>query len=106
MGWFSFLTDPDPGLALRHEDGVGHRQIRRGVAVEDVLALDRTHAHLRGRSLRPLDKNSVNACATTAEIVDPLSRACARTRSASAAGSLTVNTTLVSGTVTRPDEAA
>src|SRR4030095_5000867 len=105
MGWRSFLTGPDAGLALRPEDGVGHRQVRRGVAVEDVLTLDRPLAPLPGRSLRPLGKNSINAWATTAEIVDPRSRAYARTRSASAAGSLTLNTTLASGTATRPDPA-
>ena len=45
----------------------------------------------------------MSARVTTAEIVVPLSRACARTRPASAAGSLTVNTTLASGTSVRPD---
>ena len=43
---------------------------------------------------------------TTAEIVVPRSRACARTRPASAAGSLTVNTTLSPGTSARPDALA
>ena len=76
------------------------------MAAEDELRLDRPVAHLRGLFLRPRAGTSVKARVTTAEIVVPLSRACARTRPASAAGSLTVNTTLVSGTSARPDALA
>ena len=76
------------------------------MTAEDELRLDRPVAHLRGWFLRPRAKNSVSARVTTAEIVVPLSRACARTRAASAAGSLTVNTTLSSGTSARPDARA
>ena len=72
------------------------------MTAEDELRLDRPVVHLRGLFLRPRAKNSVSARVTTAEIVVPLSRACARTRPASAAGSLTVNTTLASGTCVRP----
>ena len=72
----SFLAGPhDAGLPLRYENGVGHRQIRGRVTAEDVLALDRPVAHLRGGSLRPRDKNSVSARVTTAEIVVSRSRA-------------------------------
>ena len=49
---------------------------------------------------------SVNARATTAEIVHPLPWAYSRTRAASDAGTLTVNTTLTSGTSTGPATAA
>ena len=73
------------------------------MTAEDELRLDRPVVHLRGLFLRPRAKNSVKARVTTAEIVVPLSRACARTRPASAAGSLTVNTTLAPGTSARPD---
>ena len=72
------------------------------MTAEDELRLDRPVAHLRGLFLRPRAKNSVKARVTTAEIVVPLSRACARTRPASAAGSLTVNTTLASGYLRPP----
>jgi hypothetical protein len=75
------------------------------MAVEHELPVDRPVAHPRGRSLRPRSRNSVSARATRAEIVTPLSRAWVRTRSASAAGSLTVNTTLAFGIRTRPTAA-
>ena len=72
------------------------------MAAEDELRLDRPVAHLRGWFLRPRVRNSSSACATTAEIVRPDSRACSRTAPASRAGTLTVNTTVASGTGTRP----
>jgi hypothetical protein len=75
------------------------------MAVKDELGPDRPVAHLREWFLRPLDKNSSSACATTAEIVRPETRACSRTAAASRAGTLTVNTTVASGTRTRPDVA-
>ena len=49
------------------------------MAAEDELRLDRPVAHLRGLFLRPRVRNSLSACATTAEIVRPDSRACSRT---------------------------
>src|SRR5664279_4517499 len=102
----SFLTGPGTGPPLWHQNGVGHRQIRGRVTVEDELGLDHRHAHRRGRRGRGRRRNSSSAAATTAEIVSPASRACSRTRPASDAGSLTVNTTLGSGTGTRPEVAA
>src|SRR5260370_16725031 len=99
----SFLAGPhDAGPPLRHQYGVGHRQFRGRVTAEDRLRLDRPAAHLRGLFLRPLARNSSSACATTAEIVRPDSRACSRTAPASRAGTLTVNTTVASGTGTPP----
>src|SRR5260370_25295799 len=101
-----FLAGPtDAGLPLRPQYGVGHRQFRGRVTAEDGLRLDRPVAHLRGWFLRPLARNSSSAWATTAEIVRPDSRACSRTAAASRAGTLTVNTTLASGTGTRPEAA-
>src|SRR5689334_19512101 len=106
----SFLAGPlDAGPTLWHEDGVGHRQIRGPVAVEHELRLDHPVVHRRPgpRSLRwPRARNSVNACATTAEIVlpDPLARS--RTRATSVAGSRTVNTVITSGASLRPACAA
>src|SRR4029077_9659125 len=103
----SFLARPrDAGPPLRHQYGVGHRQFGGRVTAEDELRLDRPVAHLRGLFLRPRARNSSSACATTAEIVRPDSRACSRTAPASRAGTLTVNTTVASGTGTRPDAAA
>ena len=75
------------------------------MAVKDELRLDRPVVHLRGWFLRPRDKNSSSAWATTAEIVRPETRACSRTAATSRAGTLTVNTTVASGTGTRPDAA-
>ena len=54
----------------------------------------------------PRAKNSVNACATRAEIVLPDSRARSRTRATSTAGSRTVNTVVASGTAVGPTWAA
>jgi hypothetical protein len=76
------------------------------MAVKDGLRPDRPGAHLRGWFLRPRVRNSSSACATTAEIVRPELRACSRTAAATRAGTLTVNTTVASGTGTRPDAAA
>src|SRR6266568_6782937 len=107
MGRLSFLAGPrDPGPPLWHQYGVGHRHIRGRVAVVGELRLDCPDAHLRGWFLRPRDRNSSSAWATTAEIVRPESRACTRTAAARRAGSLTVNTVLASGTRTRPPAAA
>ncbi|WP_245206814.1 hypothetical protein, partial [Rhodococcus erythropolis] len=92
--------------SLWYQNGVGHRHIRGRVAVEDELCLDHPVVHLRRGFLRPRAKNSVNACATRAEIVLPDSLACSRTRTASAAGNLTVNTVVSSGTMARPPSAA
>ena len=98
-----FLAGPrDADPPLGHKNGVGHRQVRGRVAVEHELGLDQPVVHRRRRCPRPRWRNSDSAPATTAEIVTPASRACRRTRAASEAGSLTVNTTLVSGTSTRP----
>src|SRR3954447_4652277 len=103
----SFLTDPqNAGPPLWHENGVGHRQIRGRVAVEHRLRLDHPVVHRRLGPRWPCAKNSVNACATRAEIVLPDSRARSRTRAASAAGSRTVNTVVVSGTAVGPSCAA
>ena len=104
----SFLAGPrDPGPPLGHQDGVGHRQIRGRVAVEHELRLDHPLVHRRrGRSRWPRAKNSVNACATTAEIVLPDSLARSRTRATSVAGSRTVNTVVASGTTVGPACAA
>ena len=89
----SFLTGPqNAGPPLWHENGVGHRQIRGRVAVEHELGLDHPLGHRRGRFPWPPAKNSVNACATRAEIVLPDAFACSRTRATNAMGSLTVNT--------------
>src|SRR6266536_4253757 len=101
----SFLAGPHPGPPLWHENGVGHRHIRGRVAIEDELGLDHPLVHRRGRFLRPA-KNSLNACPTTAEIVVPVSRARSRTRATNGAGSLTVNTTIDSGTAVGPLAAA
>jgi hypothetical protein len=76
------------------------------VAVEDEFGLDHPVVHRRGRFLWPDAKNSVNACATKAEIVVPVSRARSRTRATSVAGSLTVKTVVVSGTTVGPVAAA
>src|SRR6188472_995931 len=103
----SFLvgpTDSDP--TWWHEDGVGHRQIRGRVAVEHRLRLDHPVVHRRGRFLWSRARNSVNACATRAEIVLPDSRARSRTRAASTTGSRTVNTVVASGTDVGPSCAA
>jgi hypothetical protein len=102
----SFLTGPDTGPSLWHENGVGHRQIRCRVAVEDELGLDHPVVHRRGRFLWLRAKNSLNACATRAEIVVPVPRALSRTRATNGAGSLTVNTTIDSGTAVGPLAAA
>src|SRR6266542_5272616 len=102
----SFLASPHPGPPLWHENGVGHRHIRGRVAVEDELGLDHPVVHRRGRFLWPRAKNSVNACATRAEIVLPDSLARSRTRTTNTAGSLTVNTVVSSGTAARPPSAA
>src|SRR6266699_3400951 len=103
MGRPSFLAGPGPGLPLRYENGVGHRQFRGPMAAKDEFRLHRPFAHLRGWFLRPRSRNSSSACATTAEIVRPEVRACSRTAPASRTGSLTVNTAAASGTGTRPD---
>src|SRR6266567_964706 len=102
----SLLADPDTGLPLRHENCVGHRQIRGRVTAEDELRLDCPVVHLRGSFLPPPGKNSSSAWATTAEIVRPDAAACSRTAAASRTGSLTVNTAAGSGTATRPDARA
>src|SRR2546425_437029 len=103
----SFLTGPlDTGPPLWHQDGVGHRHIRGRVAIEDELGLDHPPVHPRGRSLRPRARNSVNACATRAEIVLPDALARSRTRATNTAGNLTVNTVVSSGATTRPATAA
>jgi hypothetical protein len=99
----SFLAGPiDPGPPLWHEDGVGHRQIRGRVAVEDELCLDHPLVHRRRGPRWPRARNSVNACATTAEIVLPDSLARSRTRATSVAGSRTLNTVVASGATVRP----
>src|SRR5438270_13131778 len=103
----SFLTGRlDAGSPLRHENGVGHRQIRGRVAVEDELGLDHQLVHLPGRSLFPRAKNSLSACATRAETVLPDALARSRTRATNATGSLTVNTVVASGTALGPSFAA
>src|SRR6516165_9279668 len=103
----SFLAGPPgAGPPLRHQYGVGRRQNSGRVAVEDELRPDRPAVHLRGWFLRPLARNSSSACAATAEIVRPETRACSRTAAASRAGSLTVNTVPGSGTGTGPPSAA
>jgi hypothetical protein len=72
----SFLAGPfDACLPWWHQDGVGHRQIRGRVAVEDELGLNHPVVHRRGRFPWPRAKNSVSACTTRAEIVPPDSRA-------------------------------
>src|SRR5215207_1843781 len=107
MAGTRFLAGPrDTGPPLGDEDDVGDRQVRGRVAVEDELGLDQPVVHRPGRFRRPRSRNSDSALATTAEIVTPASWACWRTRLASDAGSLTVNTTLASGTATRPPLAA
>src|SRR6266550_6919268 len=99
----SFLAGPfDTGQPWWHQNGVGHRQIRGRVAVEDELGLDRPVVHRRGRFPWPRARNSVNACATRAEIVLPDSLARWRTLAANTAGSLTVNTVVVSGIADLP----
>src|SRR5258708_21802968 len=102
----SFLAGPHAGPPPWHQNAVGHRQVGGRVAAEDELRLDRAAAHLRGWFLRPRARNSSSAWATTAEMVIPASRACARTRPASPAGSLTVNTVVACGATARPDCAA
>jgi hypothetical protein len=103
----SFLTGPpSAGPSLWHENGVGHRHIRGRMTVEDELGLDHPITHWRGRFPRLCAKNSVNACATTAEIVLPDTLARARTRATNSTGSLTVNTSLAAGTSTDPPAAA
>ena len=67
------------------------------MTVEQELRIDWPAAHLRGWFLRPREKNSCSACATTAEIVTPASRACWRTRATRTTGSLTVNTVVCLG---------
>jgi hypothetical protein len=96
----------DARTPFGNQDAVGHRQLRRPVTVEEELALDGPLAHLPGRSLLPLDKNSSSAWATTEEIVRLDSAAWARTRATSSTGSLTVNTTLGCGTSIGPPSAA
>src|SRR5688572_3743850 len=99
----SVLAGPSgAGLPLWHENGVCHRHIRGGVTVEDELRLHHPRVHPCGPRPRPGERNSVNACVTRAEIVTPDAWACARIRAATEAGSLTVNTTLPSGTSRRP----
>jgi hypothetical protein len=103
----SFLTGPRrAGPPLWHQNRVGHRQIRGRVAVEDELGLDHPFAHRRGRFPRLRAKNSVNAWATTAEIVLPDSLARSRTLATSTLGSLTVNTVVCSGTAAGPPRTA
>src|SRR3954454_7473167 len=95
----SFLTGPgSPDPPLRHQNGVGHRQIRGRVAVEHEPCLDHPVVHRRRGPRWPRSKNSVNACTTRAEFVLPDSLARSRIRSTSAVGSRTVNTVLASGT--------
>ena len=65
-----------------------------------------TGARGRGRCGGPGARNSVNACATTAEIVLPDSLARSRTRATSVAGSRTVNTVVTSGASLRPTSPA
>ena len=76
------------------------------MTVEHEYGDDHTNPHRRKRFRCPDARNSVNACATTAEIVLPDSRARARTRATSAAGNLTVNTVVSSGTTAGPPAAA
>src|SRR5919199_701486 len=103
----SFLADPHrAGPLAWHENAVGHRHIRRGVSVEDELRRHRPAGHSREPRARPRDRNSVNASVTVAEIVVPDRAAVLRTRAARDAGSLTVNTTLVSGTGRRSVDTA
>src|SRR5215211_7725965 len=95
-----------PTLGLGDQQLVGLRQQRRGEAVEDRLALDLdptpgSHRPDPDRGCRR-SRNSVSAWVTSALIVWPRAWAALRTRRASAAGSLTVNTTLASGTSTGP----
>src|SRR6516164_581131 len=105
--WLSFLAGTrDASLPLRDQYGVGHRQIGGRMPVEDELRLDLLPVHLRGWFPWPRARNSSSAWVTTAEMVRPASRAWARTRPASPAGSLTVNTTVSWGTAARPDRAA
>jgi hypothetical protein len=68
------------------------------MTVEHKFGVDHTITHRRKRFRCPDARNSVNAWATTAEIVLPDSRARARTRATSAAGTLTVNTVVSAGT--------
>src|SRR3954469_20787093 len=104
---FSFLSGPfDAGSPWGNENGVGHRQVRGRVAVEDELGLDHPAVHRRGRFPWLRAKDSVNAWATTAEIVLPDSLARSRIRATSAVGSLTVNTVVCSGTALGPPCAA
>src|SRR5437763_16889219 len=103
----SFLTGPrGAGPSWRYQDGVGHRHIRGRVAIEDELGLDHPLVHRRGRFLWRRAKNSVNACATSAEIVLPDSPAPARTPATSTAGSRTANTVHYPATASRPPTAA
>src|SRR6188472_4077358 len=103
----SFLAGPsDAGPPLGYKNGVGHRQVRGRMTVEHEFGVDHTIPHRRKRFRCPDARNSVNACATTAEIVLPDSRARARTRATSAAGNLTVNTVVSSGTSAGPPAAA
>jgi hypothetical protein len=47
--WSSFLARPaGAGPPLRHQYGVGHRQIGGRMPVEDELRLDLPAVHLRG----------------------------------------------------------
>src|SRR3954449_6560259 len=103
----SFLAGPgSPDPPLRHQNGVGHRQIRGRVAVEHEPCLDHPVVHRRRGPRWPRAKNSVNACTTRAEIVLPDSRARSRIRATSAVGSRTVNTVVASGTGVGPLPAA
>src|SRR5437660_8340979 len=97
---------PGAGLALGDEDGVGHRQVRGGVAVEHEPCLDPPGVHPPEPAGRSRDTNSANTDATSAEIPTWSARACSRIRAAREAGSFTVNTTPVSGTTRRPAAAA
>jgi hypothetical protein len=103
----SFQAAPHrAGRRMRHEDAVGHRQIRRSVTVEDELAAYHRPVHPRGLRPRCDDRYSVSASATKLEIVTPERAARRRTRAASTAGSFTVNTTPGCGATCRPAEAA
>src|SRR5438094_2772876 len=103
----SFRADPPgAGRLPGHENAVCHRQIRRGVTVENELAAHDRHAHPRGSRLPSGARYSASACATRAEIVAPERAARLRTRFTRVGGSFTVNTTLACGTASGPLAAA
>src|SRR5438094_10402501 len=103
----SFRADPPgAGRLPGHENAVCHRQIRRGVTVENELAAHDRHAHPRGPRLPSGARYSVSACATTAEIGTPERPARLRSRLTSAGGSCTVTTTVACGTTSGPVAAA